>query len=181
MAVNTYPRPGAYVNESLAPLAQSGNNIPGEAVAAFASVYNIGPTIPVFCSSFQGFINMYGNFNVAANGPYGAAMPLHYAVYSYFANGGNGCYVLRVPNSDAVAASLTLKDVGAATVFTATAAQKGVQSPGAWGNQIYVEVVPVTGSGSAHVNLNVYYGGTTSAYMVETFLNVSTNPQDPGM
>lgn len=179
-----YPRPGAYINESLLPLQQSGNNIPGQAVAAFAAAYNIGPTIPVFCPSFQSFTNLYGGFNAAGTGPAGAAMPLHYAVYTYFANGGTGCYVLRVPNTNAVASTLALLDLGAATVFTATAAQGSqgvaqVQSPGAWGNQIYIEIVPVTSTGSAHVNLNVYYGGTTAGFQVEQFLNVSTNPADP--
>src|ERR1700677_4442952 len=183
---NSYPRPGAYINETLTPLAQTGNNIPGEAVAAFAAAYNIGPVVPTFCTSFGQFTNLYGNFNVAGTGPAGAAMPLHYAVYTYFANGGTGCYVLRCANTNAVAASLTLADVGAATVFTATAAQGSmgqgvaqIQSPGAWGNSIYVEIVAVTSTGSAHVNLNVYYGGTTAGYLVETFLNVSTNPADP--
>ena len=175
----TYPRPGAYINETLAPLAQTGNNIPGEAVAAFAAAYNIGPTIPIMCNSFQAFINAYGNFNVAANGPYGSQMPLHYAVYTYFANGGNGCYVLRVPNTDALPSTFNLQDNGAATVFVATSAQQGVISPGVWANQIYIEIVPVTGTGSAHVDLNIYYGGTTAGYQVEKFLNVSTNPQDP--
>ena len=183
---NSYPRPGAYINESLTPLAQTGNNLPGQAVAAFAAAYNIGPVIPTFCQSFQSFTNLYGNFAVAGTGPAGSAMPLHYAVYTYFANGGTGCYVLRVPNTNAVAASLALQDVGSATVFTATAAQGSmgqgiaqIQSPGVWGNSIYVEIVPVTSTGTAHVNLNVYYGGTTSGYQVETFLNVSTNPADP--
>jgi uncharacterized protein len=183
---NSYPRPGAYINETLTPLAQTGNNIPGEAVAAFAAAYNIGPVVPTFCTSFGQFTNLYGNFNVAGNGPAGAAMPLHYAVYTYFANGGTGCYVLRVPNTNATTASLALQDVGSATVFTATAAQGSsgqgiaqIQSPGAWGNSIYVEIVAVTSTGSAHVNLNVYYGGTSAGYLVETFLNVSTNPADP--
>jgi hypothetical protein len=186
MAVNSYPRPGAYINESLSPLQQSGNNIPGQAVAAFAAAYNIGPTIPMFCGSFQNFTNMYGSFQQAGNGPAGAAMPLHYAVYTYFANGGTGCYVLRVANTNAVSATYAIQDLGSATVFTATAAQGSmgqgiaqVQSPGVWGNQIFVEVAPVTGSGSAHVNFNVYYGGTSAGFLVESFLNVSTNPADP--
>lgn len=183
---NAYPRPGAYINETLSPLQQSGNNLPGQAVAAFAAAYNIGPVIPTFCQSFQSFTNLYGNFAAAGTGPAGSTMPLHYAVYTYFANGGTGCYVLRCANTDAVAATLALQDVGSATVFTAHAAQGSsgqgiaqVQSPGAWGNSIYIEIVAVTSTGSAHVNFNVYYGGTTAGFLVESFLNVSTNPADP--
>jgi uncharacterized protein len=172
MTVYSYPRPGAYINEQLLPLTTSGNNIPGEAVAVFAYPYNIGPVIPTYCGSWQAFTNNYGNFNVANQSP------LHFAVYSYFANGGSGCYVLRVPNTNAVAATLALEDLGSQTVFTATAAQGQVQSPGQWGNSIYVEIVSLQGVTNA-VNLNVYYGGSTSSYLVETFLNVSTNPASP--
>lgn len=171
MTVNTFPRPGAYIDEVLNPLAQTGNNIPGEAVAAFAATHNRGPAIPLFVSSWQGFVNVYGGFNTANTPASGTS--LRYAVYSYFVNGGTGCYVLRCPNTDAVTALLALEDVGSATVFTASA-----NSPGVWGNLIYIEVVPITSSGSAHVNLNIYYGGTTQGFLVETFLNVSTNPLD---
>lgn len=117
-AANSYPRPGAYINETLSPLQQSGNNIPGEAVAAFAAAYNIGPTIPTFVSSFQQFTNLYGSFAQAGGGPSGAAMPLHYAVWTYFLNGGTGAYILRVANTNAVSATLALQDLTPSTVFT---------------------------------------------------------------
>lgn len=171
-----YPRPGAYINEQLLPLTTSSSNIPGEAVAAFANAYNIGPTVPIFCSSWQSFISLYGSFNVSNQNA------LHYAVYSYFANGGTGCYVLRVPNTDAAAATLNLSDINSTTVMTATAAQAQVKSPGAWGNGIYVEVVALSSSITSHVNINIYQVPTgqsvNSGYLVETWLNVSTNPAD---
>src|SRR5580658_2730943 len=97
-------RPGIYTYETLTPLSQSVTGLPGEATAAFANGYNIGPTVPTFCQSWQTFTQLYGNFNVA-NGN-----PLHFAVYSYFANGGTGCWVLRVPNTNAVAASVITQD-----------------------------------------------------------------------
>lgn len=185
-----YPRPGAYINEQLLPLIQSSNNIPGEAVAAFANVANIGPEIPVFCSSWQNFISYYGDFNLAAGNP------LHFAVYSYFQNGGTGCFVMRVPtNSDAVVATGTLKDTKSITpntLFNISAAQAQIQSHGVWGNNIYVEVVQLNSTVGSNVNLNVYYvpGGNLSLvvppastpgpqFLVETFLNVSANPADP--
>lgn len=183
-APTAYPRPGAYINEVLLPLTTSGNNIPGEAVAAFANVANIGPEIPVFCSSWQSFVNLFGDFNVVP------ANPLHFAVYSYFVNGGTGCFVMRSPtNTNAVTASFAIQDLGAATVFTAQAAQAQIPSHGAWGNNIYIEIVALTGS-TTHFNFNVYYvpggGGVINnpvsigpGYLVETFLNVSCNPADP--
>lgn len=177
VAPSSYPRPGAYINEQLLPLTTSGNNVPGQAVAAFANAYNIGPTIPTFCASWQNFISLYGNFNVSGGNP------LHFAVYSYFVNGGTGCYVLRVPNTDAVAATQSLRDLGGATVFTVTAAQQQIVSQGGWGNNIYTEIVALNAS-TTHFNLNVYYipGGVGSVgpgFLVETFLNISTNPADP--
>jgi hypothetical protein len=172
----SYPRPGAYINEQLLPLITGAANIPGEAVAAFANAFNIGPVIPTFCTSWQQFTSLYGNFS-QSNGN-----TLHFAVYSYFVNGGTGCYVLRVPNTDAVAAHLAIPDLGSATVFTATAAQQQVQSPGAWGNQIYVEVQALNAI-TKYVNINVYnvpVGASVGpGYLVESFLNISTNPADP--
>lgn len=172
----SYPRPGAYINEQLTPLITSANNVPGRAIAVFANAHNIGPEVPTFCSSWQSFVSLYGNFNVSNQNP------LHFAVYSYFANGGTGCYVIRVANTDAVAATLNLQDLGASTVFTATAAQGQVVSHGAWANQIYIEIVPLQGS-TTHFNLNVYQvpvGSVASpAFLVETFLNISTNQADP--
>lgn len=171
-----YPRPGAYINEELVPLTTGANQVQGKAVAAFANVHNIGPVIPVLCSSWQTFATLYGDFSVANQNP------LHYAVYSYFVNGGQACFVLRVPNTDAVAASIALKDLGAATVFTATAAQSQVISPGAWGNNLYIEIVALNGS-TTRFNLNIYNvpAGKTAGpgYMVESFMNISTNPADP--
>lgn len=172
---SSYPRPGAYINEQLLPLLTGAAQIPGEAVAAFANAFNIGPVIPTFCSSWQQFTSLYGNFSQSNQNP------LHFAVYSYFVNGGTGCYVLRVPNTDAVAASLAIPDLGSSTVFTAHAAQQQVQSPGAWGNQIYIEIVALSAI-TNHVNINVYNvpvgGSVGAAFLVESFLNVSTNPAD---
>jgi hypothetical protein len=179
VAPSSYPRPGAYIDEQLNPLTAGGNNVPSAAVAAFANAYNIGPEIPVFCGSWQTFTMYFGNFNVANQNP------LHFAVYSYFQNGGTGCYVVRVPNTDAVVATLALKDIKtptAETIFTATAAQAQIQSHGAWGNGIMIEIVALNAI-TTHFNMNIYNvptGATVGPqYLVETFLNISSNPADP--
>jgi uncharacterized protein len=184
-----YPRPGAYINEQLLPLTQSSNNTPGQAVAAFANVANIGPEIPVFCSSWQSFVSNFGDFNLTAGNP------LHFAVYSYFQNGGTGCFVMRVrTNSDSVVAGSTLVDTHGTpnTLFNVKAAQAQVQSHGAWGNNIFIEVVTLSSTTGSNVNLNIYYvpgnnlglvvppaGTPGPQFLVETFLNVSANPADP--
>jgi uncharacterized protein len=121
--MTAYTFPGVYVNEVPAPVSISAGNIPGEAVAAFAANYNVGPTVPTFITSWQGFQQLFGGFKS------GSTSYLPYAVYQYFANGGTGCYVLRVPNSDATQAALTIAQVAgggdilapiAPTVGTAT-------------------------------------------------------------
>lgn len=196
--LTAYPYAGAYITETLQPLVEPTSGLPGENVAVFANAYNIGPIIPTLVTSWQQFILLYGDFNVANQNP------LHYAVWSFFNNGGSQCIVVRVPNTDAITANLPLKDVATSTttLFTAyanfgqnisgtggfnnTAAVLG--TPGAFGSNIYIQILPTITGNTAFVNLNVFYvpGGTpvlTSAncqpYLVETFVNVSTNPADP--
>lgn len=103
--MTAYTFPGVYVNQVPSPVTISAGNIPGEAVAAFAANYNVGPTVPTLVQSWQQFQQLFGGFKS------GSASYLPYAVYQYFDNGGTGCYVLRVPNSDATQASLTVADI----------------------------------------------------------------------
>lgn len=167
MSISQPERPGIYINETLAPLA--GNpGVPGTAVATFAANYNRGPTSPTFVSSWNQYQQIYGTF-AQANGNL-----LHYAVYQYFNNGGNGCYVLAVPNSDATTATLVLQDTNspADNVLTVSAI-----SPGAWGNQLYVAII--TAGNPGRFDFQVYMGGTGTNNMVEQFIDLSINPADP--
>lgn len=282
----SYSRPGVFVNQSLTPLTASPGGVTGGAVATFVGAYNIGPTQPTFVTSWQNFVNLYGGFS-QANGS-----PLAYAVYQYFNNGGTGCIVYRVPNTDAVVADLVIAsilDLTAPAAPAATAAATGgtvatgtyqvlvsyvdgagetiastatpvtttaststititspsastgatgwyayvtqaggsaasatrqqaagsptaigtnltitapptstgvvaptqntsgdnslltfvASSPGAWGNSLYVEIVPgssSTSDGTAVFTLNVYQGGTNPGNLVETWPAVSLNP-----
>lgn len=160
-------RPGVFVNQNLTPLVDSGPGIPGEGVAAFAAAYNTGPTAPVLVQSWSEFTSLFGAFADS-----GGSL-LHHSVYQFFAHQGPACYVARVPNTDAVAASLGLLDTNspADTVMTVHAL-----SPGAWGNKVYVEVAAAGISG--RFNLNVYKGGTSTANRVETYVSASVNPAD---
>lgn len=174
----TYARPGVFVNQSLTPLLSS-PGVTGGAVACFAAPYNIGPTRPTLVTSWQQYTNLFGGFNVASGSP------LAYAVYQYFNNGGTGTYVYRVPNTDAAVASTVFASVETVTTDSVTAPYNTglltftATNPGAWANKLYIEIVPgsaSTNDNTAVFTVNVYNGGTTSAYLVETWPSVSLNP-----
>lgn len=160
-------RPGIFINESVPPLTNA-TNISGEAVGCFAAAYNRGPIVPTFVTSWNQYVQQYGNFSVAGNSY------LPYAVYQFFNNGGAGCFVLSVPNTDATTATLTLVDVNTPTdnVITVNA-----NSPGAWGNSIYVAIT--TAGNSGRFNFSVFSGGNSSSNLVENFIDLSINPADP--
>lgn len=103
----TYQRPGVYVNTSLTPLS-TGTNTPGQSTAAFIGTHTQGPTQPTLVTSWNQFLNLFGGFG---NG----ASYLPFAVWQYFANNGNQCYVVRAAASDAVSATATLNDREAGT------------------------------------------------------------------
>jgi len=98
----TYQRPGVYVNTSLTPLS-TGTTSPGQSTAAFVGVHTQGPTQPTLITNWNDFLNIFGGFG---NG----TSYLPFAVWQYFANNGNQCYVTRAAASDAVTAVETLND-----------------------------------------------------------------------
>ena len=159
--------PGIYITESLAPLVN--NYAPGEAIGVIAAVYNQGPNVPTSVTSWNQYVQTYGTF--AAASPNTA---LHYSVYQFFNNGGSQCIVLALPNTDAVAATLTLQDINSPpdNVVTISAI-----SPGAWGNSIYVAITSAGNTG--RFNVQVYNGGTSSSNLAENFIDLSINPADP--
>lgn len=160
-------RPGVFITESLTPL--SGNNFaPGQAIGCFAAAYNQGPNVPTFVKSFGQFSKLFGNF-ATSNGS-----ALVYAVYEFFANGGSGCFVLSVPNPDAVSATLTLQDVNSPPDNVIAVSSV---SPGAWANNVYVAIT--TAGNTGRFNVTVYYGGSSPTNIVENFVDLSINPADP--
>jgi hypothetical protein len=171
MTAFTYP--SVYVNEVPSPVTISAGNIPGEAVAAFAANYNVGPTVPTFIQNWQAFQNFYGGFKS------GSDSYLPYAVYQYFTNGGTGCYILRVPNSDATQAELEVANVaGGGTSGTASMTVTALY-PGAWGSNLAISITPANGSATSLFTLQVFQGGTSAANLVESWPSVSLNPASP--
>lgn len=164
---NTVAHPAIVINETLAPLPGNPGS-PGVAFAVFAANYTQGPLAPTLITSWNQYLQLYGSF-AAANGN-----PLHFAVYQFFNNGGSQCYVLSIPNTDAVQAQLVLQDINTPpdNVITVKA-----NSPGTWGNSIYTAI---TSSGTpGRFNFQVYNGGTTAAFLIENFVDLSINPVDP--
>lgn len=109
-----YQRPGVYINTSLTPLTP-GASAPGQSTAAFIGVHSQGPSIPTLITNWNQFVTLYGGFGDGQN-------YLPFAVWQYFANNGNQCYVTRATATDAVAANQTLNDrqVGAGGILPPT-------------------------------------------------------------
>lgn len=122
----TYQRPGVYVNTSLTPLSTATTSS-GQSTAAFVGVHTQGPTQPTLITSWNQFLQQYGGFGTAAN-------YLPFAVWQFFNNNGNQCYVVRAAAADAVTATQTLDDreVGAGGILPPTgvaAAPGGTTTP----------------------------------------------------
>lgn len=109
-----YQRPGVYINTSLNPLTP-GASAPGQSTAAFVGVHTQGPTTPTLVTSWNQFTNLFGGFGNGQN-------LLPFAIWQYFANNGNQCYIVRAAATDAVAANETLNDreVGAGGILPPT-------------------------------------------------------------
>ncbi len=178
----SFGRAGVYVTEVLSgPTPPATTTSPS--VAAFAGEHWRGPTYAVQCNRWSDFIKYYGGFQTTAT-PVLTNTYLAYAVYEFFANGGTTCWVLRITSSltPGSNASITLKDsqATAQSTLSLTTGQAGViGSVGTWGNSLYCDVVanssiPNTG----RFNLNIYYGGTTGAYRVEQWTDLSMSPTD---
>jgi hypothetical protein len=163
----TTGRPGVFVTENFQPLATAAG-IPGEALPAFAAVHPRGPLAPTLISSWQEYVRLYGDFTTPG------ANLLPFAVNQFFSAGGSQCFILRIPNTDASPASLACVNIdadGPGTVMTFTA-----NSPGVWAERVYIELA--TAGRTGRFNVNVYYGGQTPPFLVETFQDCSVNPQD---
>lgn len=153
-----YQRPGVYINTSLTPLTP-GASAPGQSTAAFVGVHSQGPTIPTLITSWNQFTNLYGGFGSGAN-------YLPFAVWQYFANNGNQCYVVRASATDAVAANETLNDreVGAGGILpptNVTATPGGTTTP----SQLYgyiVTAVNVNGETNQGIESQVTANATLS-------------------
>lgn len=92
-----------------------------------------GPTTGVVrVSKFTDFITRFGTYSPTALGAYG--------VDGFFTNGGQVAHVARVAGAGAASASVTLVGRNGASTLQLTAGYRGAAEPGAWGNDLYVDV-----------------------------------------
>lgn len=172
-------RPDTYIEEVDSP------NKPIEAVSTSAAVF-VGLAKkgklddPVLITSWPQFVTKYGGFyKSGATNTY-----LPYAVYSYFANGGQRAYINRI---DATAASAVTASV-AVTGNTATTITAYAASQGVWGNSASVtvedkrmaETTLVTATTSASTLLYLssvenIYPGSIMSISTGTTLSASAN------
>jgi uncharacterized protein len=158
----TYP--GVYIEE----LPSGVHTITGVAtsIAAFAGWAPQGPTTQAqLVLSWSDYNNQFGGLD--------SRSLLGYSVSQFFANGGQQAYIVRLTNSDAAAATVTI-GTGSNTI-TVTA-----QNPGAWGDNYWIAIKNQTG-GTGRFRLQVVYSpkGATTWTVVESFENLSILQADP--
>ena len=126
-----YLSPGVYVEE------YDSGATPMQGVststAGFVGLAERGPVIgqPQLVTSFADYKRMYGGY--LSQAAYGSNRFLPYAVEQFFANGGARAYIMRAVPGDAKAGSRTTG------VLKLTAA-----NPGAWAEELRVEVTPAS-------------------------------------
>jgi phage tail sheath protein FI len=175
-----FQRPGVYVQETLNPNpAVAGPD--SDSIAAFVGASDKGPTAPTLISSWTQYVKYFGSWNTST-GTGAATNDLPIAVYMFFQNGGSSCYVSRAVGTGSSASTKTLYD--RVTSSTANTLTINAISNGTWGQNINVTVTNsilgvTTGAPTpAYFNLTVYYGGTTDAYIVEQFNDLTMTSTD---
>jgi phage tail sheath protein FI len=158
-----YQRPGVYVNETLNPTPPSAG-VATLTRAAFLGPSNQGPLGPNLITSWSQFTRIYGTWQNDTTDL------LRHAVHSFLVdNAGGECYIARVPGSGWAVASRSFYDssgAGGSAGATATL-QVNAANPGAWGNDIYIDIVKPTATATTFA-VNVYYGDA-----VERFTDLS--------
>lgn len=157
----TYP--GVYVQE----LPSGVRTITGVAtsIAAFIGWAPKGPTDHAqLVLSFADFSRQFGGLDYRSY--------LGYAVYHFFANGGQQAYVVRLAGAGNAPATLKVPTSGTA-ILTITAG-----SPGVWANHYGVSVTNNTGGGGKF-RIQILDMSGTAPVVVESFENLSMLPADP--
>lgn len=169
-----YERPGVYVQEGT--FATNIQATSGPTAAAFLGTAERGPTTPTLITSWNQYTSLFGDLSNSYN--------LGYAVYHYFANGGQSAYVTRVIDDSAVKASgiLTATPNGGSIAPLVTLMTK---SAGSWGNNVTVDYTydPETlqdvstapkATKSSLFSVTVKLNGTT----VENWNELSVDPEN---
>jgi phage tail sheath protein FI len=174
-ATRSYP--GVYIEE----IPSGVHTITGVAtsIAAFIDFFSSGPLdAAVQVLSLADFERNFGGLNTESEASY--------AIQQFFLNGGTEAYVVRVGDGSTIkSAAVTLLDSSGATakpIATVTAASlvngQAVPSPGAWGNNIRLEVDYDTLDSSQMFNLTAVRvdPATGQPVQTETFRNLTFEP-----
>jgi phage tail sheath protein FI len=168
--------PGVYIEE----IASGVRTITGVAtsIGAFVDFFAQGPmNEATLVLSFADFERQFGGLDSRSEASY--------AIQQFFLNGGSQAYVVRTTSATATnaaaAAAIALQDgVGGTAVLTATA-----KSPGAWGNNLRIDVDFATTDPTKFFNLTVTevatVNGKQTILATENFRNLtidSTLPND---
>jgi uncharacterized protein len=166
----TYP--GVYLEE----ISSGVRTITGVAtsIAAFVDTFPSGPlNKAVSVGDFGEFERVFGGLSASSEASYG--------LLQFFLNGGSSAYVVRVTSAThpAVAASVTLLAApGGSPALVVTAA-----NPGAWGNDLRLDVDYDTADSTTMFNLTVrktaVVNGVRSTVATETFRNLVIDPAQP--
>src|SRR5215471_17460721 len=171
----TYP--GVYIEE----IPSGVHTITGVAtsIAAFIDFFSSGPLdAAVQVLGLADFERNFGGLNTESEASY--------AIQQFFLNGGTEAYVVRVGDASTIrSAAVTLLDSSGATanpiaIVTAASMVNGqaVPSPGAWGNNIRLEVDYDTLDPSQMFNLTAVLKNPATGETVrsETFRNLTFQP-----
>jgi phage tail sheath protein FI len=154
-------RPGVYVQETLNPI-ETVAGPASDTIAAFIGASDRGPIIPTLVTSWSDYVTKFGSWNSNASND----LPI--AVYMFFVNGGSQAYVTRAVGTGAVLATRTLSDRAGSPLSTL---KIDANSTGTWGNELNVSITDSTITN--YFNLTVYRGGSTDAYIVERFVDIT--------
>ena len=102
-------------------------------VAGFVGIADQGPVdVPVPCNSYRQFASVFGIQNRVGF--------LHVTVKVFFENGGRRCWVVRVASRDSCKSATIPVFTKSATLPSVLRWQISASSPGAWGNQVQIEL-----------------------------------------
>ena len=157
-----FQRPGVYVQETLNPV-QSVVGPNSDSYGAFIGPNDRGPlNTPTLVTSWSQYVTLFGQWNTTASND----LPL--AIYMFFANGGNACYVVRVAGAGAADGTRTFNDRASTPIATL---KLDAWNEGTWGNDITVSITDSNTTGLFDVTIN--YGGTSDSNIVEKFTDLS--------
>jgi phage tail sheath protein FI len=133
-----------------------------DSIGAFVGANDRGPVTPVLVTSWSQYASLFGTWNVSADN----SLPL--ALYMFFANGGSKAYVCRTVGTGSVIATRVFTDRAGTPLSTLNL--KAVNA-GTWGNNLNISIEDSRISG--YFTLTVYYSGSTDAFIVERFTDIT--------